>query len=127
MFQTAPREYRLVSWLWVIIWSLIIYCTIPFARSIQEFVEEHFRRQLFEDFVIACGAAALGGLALYMIRSGIRDIRSRVLWLIAAGGVWLYCIKEYLSSPEEALHFLEYGMLGVLIFLKTLLIDLLNG
>ena len=44
MLQGPPKEKQWVSWLFVIIWSLIIFVTIPVARAIQNFVAQQWSR-----------------------------------------------------------------------------------
>jgi len=114
MIQQAPRGRASFSWLLVAAWTLIIYATIPLARSIQEYVSDHWGRLLFRDVVLAAVVLA-GGAALLAV---VRSVRSRTqyLWLAAVAAGYVYGTFQLWGSPEEALHFVEYGVLALLLF-----------
>ena len=115
MLDRPPRESEWRSWLFVGLWTLVIYCTIPFARRIQEFVSDRWGREMFTVVVLvavlAVGAAALARC----LRDGRPGRGRRLIWLGAVAAVTIHLAGRF-TSPEEALHFLEYGLLGVLAF-----------
>jgi hypothetical protein len=117
MLQNPPQEKPWVSWLVVSIWSLFIFSTIPLARMIQKFVSEQWGRELFTYAVLATIAVALLA-AIYTVaryRPAIRG--SRFFWLIATAAIFAgYTIQLGKRSPEEAIHFIQYGVLGILVF-----------
>jgi hypothetical protein len=99
------REW--LSWLWLALWSLVIFATIPLARTLQARVQEHVGREAFL-YITLLGIAAALAVALRRARHPV--------WLgvVAAGYVaYAYALR---AAPEEALHFLEYGVLGVLAY-----------
>jgi len=96
--------------------TLLIYVTVPLARGIQRFVGATLGRQAFLYSVLAALAAGfLALLYVLIVRLGIRT-PARYFWLIVAGGLYLHFILQLKKSPEEAVHFLEYGLLGFLLF-----------
>jgi hypothetical protein len=100
----------------VALWTVVIYLTIPLARSIQGFVEDHWSRAIFAYAVLLVVAVAAGGTAEYLRRERIRGW-TRYVWLIAISAVFVwYTFVQLRRTPEEALHFVQYGVLGVLIY-----------
>lgn len=101
-------------------WAGLIFALIPMARSIQGFVSEHLGRTAFLTGV----ALALTGIFAAGIYKVWRKRDSRIvqqIWGVAfplvAFAVWGW---EMRSSPEHAVHFLQYGVLSLLL-LRALL------
>lgn len=103
-----------MSWLYVAAVSMIIFCAVPFARAIQLVVSEIFGRRFFL-FLVAAVALIASTLAIRTMRR--RTIpRSAYLWLaaiIAAFGGYGYTLR---GNPEETIHFVEYGLLSLLVY-----------
>lgn len=92
-----------------------IYSTLSVARRITEFIRGAglLRMMVAGAFVLA----AVAVVTLILEHPGLRRPRVVLMVLIAAA---LYAAVIWpLSSPEEKLHFLEYGAVGVLAFLST--------
>jgi hypothetical protein len=104
-----------VSWLLVALWSLFILATVPFARTIQRLVSQRWGRESFLDFTLGAIVVLTVALAIYLWRSPKRLTGTQVLWLVGVLAVYFYTAAR-LKTPEEALHFLEYGVLGLLVF-----------
>lgn len=90
----------------------MIYASIPVARELREWVSEHLGRHAFLVAVLAVGIEAGIVAAVRVVR-----IRARRLpWLLGVGAAfaaWTWSLRE---APEEAVHFVEYGVLGVLLY-----------
>ena len=116
MFNAPPREREWVSWSWVAAWSAVIFITIPFVRSLQQMVYERWGREVFTYFVVGSllAVACAGILRLLISRRTVS--KAGTLWLGAVTGVTMYSAAYMNISPEEAVHFLEYGFLGLLLF-----------
>jgi hypothetical protein len=104
-----------VSWLLVALWSLLILATVPFARTIQRFVTQRWGRESFMVFTLGAIVVLTVALSIYLWRSPKRFGGAQVLWLVGMLVVYFFTASR-LKTPEEALHFLEYGVLGVLVF-----------
>ena len=115
MLKTPPREPGWVSWLLVALWSIVILATIPFARAIQRVVSERWGRESFMVFALTIVGVAAAAAIVAILRKSIRMGLVPSLWLLAVTAMY-FIIASRLKSPEEALHFLEYGLLGVLAF-----------
>ncbi len=115
MLESPPREKRWVSWLYVVVWSLVILVTIPFVRAFQEFVRVQWGREAFTYGVIGAIVTAFVASALYLRRYRVVS-RGGYLWLLAVAAVFMGYTIELAGSPEEAIHFIQYGLLGVLTY-----------
>ena len=118
----APRRH--VGWtvgMWT--WAVVVWCTIPFARPVRKWVtaESSFGRDTFTYIVLT----AIGLLGVGLIFSLVRHIKTQglpggVRRLSVIGAVLGFYVYETLQlqkvSPEEAMHFLQYGLLYVLAF-----------
>ncbi len=116
MFRFSPKESVWVSWLYVALCTIVIYGTIPFARVIQKFIDEQYGRQFFFNLTLTCIIITIFFLVVYLLRIRTLLIVRKVLWLLTAGGVWIYSIMQFKHSPEETLHFIEYGLVGLLLY-----------
>ena len=116
MFVNPPLEKPWKSWLYVAMWSVAIFVTIPLARSIQRFVYQHWGREIFSYFVL--GIIVLGLVAGLICIKRIRSLLFRdSFWLLAVAIIFsCYTLKLGQGNPEEAVHFIQYGILGILLF-----------
>jgi len=111
-----PRTRERGSWLYVGIWTSIIYAAIPLARTIQKFIAGHIGRQFFIFVTLATVFAALSAIIVFHQRHRGVLTKQNGFWL---GGVAIACVYwtfKLKSSPEESLHFIEYGLLSFLVF-----------
>lgn len=102
-------------WLAVAAWIAVIYAAIPFVRSLRDAFAARWPVQAVGFAVMGVVAAAAAG-ALLASRRRRRVRIADIAWLggIAAGMiVWTHLL---MGQPEEAVHFVEYGVLGVLLF-----------
>ena len=114
MLDTPPREPEWRSWLYVGLWSLIIFCTIPFARAFREIVAERLGLHFFLYTTIV--VAVIGGVVAF------NNLRARQLptgayiWLFAVVMVFIGYAYYLRDIPEEAIHVAQYGFLGLLVY-----------
>jgi hypothetical protein len=104
-----------MSWLHVAIWSLVIFATIPVARILQKFVYQRWGRETFTYIVLVGILLALGSSIFYLRRLRVTS-RSSYFWLFATAAVFVGYTIHLRESPEEAVHFLQYGLLGILTY-----------
>jgi hypothetical protein len=102
-------------WLAVTLWIGLVYATIPFVRIAREAFVEVFPAKVigYAVMIVVIGvvAAATAHLRRSRDRLGVAD----VAWLSGVSVVFLFWTSRLMGSPEEAVHFLEYGLLGVLL------------
>ncbi|MDP3298225.1 MAG: VanZ family protein [Thermodesulfovibrionia bacterium] len=94
-----------------------IFATVPVARNLQVFVYNSLGREFFTYtvlFFIFAGLTIL--LYLFIFKLRIKKI-SQYLWLFACGSVYVYYTIKLKEHPEEAIHFLEYGLLSYFVFM----------
>jgi hypothetical protein len=107
---------QMFDWLWALLCALAIFFTVPLARTIQRFVYEKWGRSLFGYFVLLSAAVAfIFALYLLIFKLKIRSVLNYV-WLTAAACGYVYFTLRLWNAPEEAVHFLEYGLLGFFLF-----------
>jgi hypothetical protein len=110
------RRKQILAWLWVGICILAIFLVVPTARTIQRIVSSIAGRSLFGYAVLAVTAVAfLSLLYILVFRLKIRTV-SNYIWLTGIAGLYIYFTLKLWRNPEEAVHFLEYGLLGYLLF-----------
>ena len=114
MLDAPPKEPERRSWLYVILWSLVIFCTIPFARAFRNVVRDSIGIEVFLYATVA--GILLLGVAAY---SSLRQRRlpfNAYLWLFGIIGAFIGYAYYLRDIPEEAIHVLEYGILGLLVY-----------
>jgi VanZ family protein len=115
-FLARRRTKILSAWLLVSLCILSIFLIVPLARTIQEFVAGRWSRSLFGYTVIlVVGGAFLALVCILIFRQKIRSV-TNYFWLLLVSALYIYSTLKLWDSPEEAVHFLEYGLLGFLLF-----------
>jgi VanZ family protein len=111
-----PAKKRLLAWLWVALCTLSIFLIVPLARTIQKFVSARWGRPLFGYAVLTLTALAFVILVYWLVfRLKIRT-PSNYLWLTGVAALYVYFTLQLWRAPEEAVHFLEYGLLGYFLY-----------
>lgn len=110
------RTEKFLAWLWVGLCTLSILAIVPLARAIQRFVTAHGGRVLFGYAVIGATAVAFCVLIYVLFfHLKIRSV-SQYIWLALIAAFYIYYTLRLWKAPEEAVHFLEYGLLGFFLF-----------
>jgi len=98
------------DWVAFSAWALLIFATVPFARSLEAWVVATLGAQAFLVAVLAIVALAAVFAWRAVAPLGRRARVTLVLGVaIYAGTAW-----QLRGNPVEALHVVEYGVLGVL-------------
>lgn len=118
MITSASAHFNIFyrSNLWALIWVYIalIYLTLPLMRNLLRWLRANVGADglsLGLNVLLAAGAIALLMLAL---RHG-----SRTLLLIATPLLVMGVLAYHLPVAEERIHFLQYGLLGLLVVKTT--------
>jgi VanZ family protein len=114
--KSSESRKIVLSWVWVILCALAIFFTVPLARKIQNLVTNLVGRSFFGYFVLLATAAMILilGYILYF-RLNIRFL-SNYIWLVLISAIYVYFTLKLWANPEEAIHFIEYGLLGFFLF-----------
>ena len=115
MLESLPRGKEWMSWLYVAIWSLVIFATIPVARVLQKFVSQRWGRETF-TYVVLVGILIAFGSSLFYLRRLRAASLSSYFWLLATAAIFVGYTIYLRNAPEEAVHFLQYGVLGILTY-----------
>jgi len=107
-FFTSARERRL--WIWAAAWLVAVYASLAFVRAPTEFLRG---RNLLRVTV----AAIFLAFAIWIV---VRVARRRPGWreiaaLVFFGLVYLVTLVG-IERHEERLHFVQYGVLGALVY-----------
>ncbi len=96
------------------LWTLAIFATVPVARALQKVVSQHLGRPTFGYLTLAALAVALAFTVRYLVRS--RRPATSYLWLALVAAIFTGYTFHLWREPEEALHFVQYGILGALFY-----------
>ncbi|MBW7909261.1 MAG: VanZ family protein [Kiritimatiellae bacterium] len=116
MFQAPPREKEWISWLFAALWGVLIFCTIPFARAVQGWFAGHWGAGSLRWISIGI----IGATTLFVIARLLRELKTlsryRIAVILGIAATFIYFSLELMETPSEAVHFIEYGILGLLLF-----------
>ena len=117
MFEHRPSEPEWRSWTWVFLCSLSIFASIPLARSVEAWLREHVGQKVFGWFVIGVVLTSTVVVIISVVRARLPLQRRRgaLAWLIGIALVFIGSTAALWSNPEEAMHFVQYGALGILL------------
>ena len=107
---------KFFAWLWVALCTFAIFLIVPLARTIQSFVQARWGRSLFGYTVLVAAGGTFLVLIYYLYFK--LNIRSPLnyIWLTIITGLYIYFTIKLWKVPVEAIHFLEYGLLGFFLF-----------
>lgn len=114
MLDKPPSESERLSWTYAGLFALLIFFTIPFARAVQNYVSDSFGRDFFL-YVVGSVAVAAAYKAFVTVRKRQLGIDAYA-WLVVVGSAFAIYTYNLRRNPEEALHFVEYGILSLLIY-----------
>ena len=115
MLSPSRAVFERRDWLAVVGWSALVLATVPLARAIEGVVEGLWGERAFLVAVLATIGAGLALVTRALRRVG-RLSPGRSAWLVAVGTVYVTTTWSLRDTPVEAVHFLQYGVLGALAF-----------
>jgi Ca2+/Na+ antiporter len=103
-------------WLWVLLCSLALFATVPVARGLQRYIYSTIGREFFTYFVLFVVVMVfITFLYFFIFKLKVKKI-SQYVWLSLCAGLYIYFSIQLKEHPEEAIHFLEYGLLSYFLF-----------
>lgn len=116
MPTSSPCIRIRLAWSLVALWTAAIFIVIPIARIIQTWVDSQVGRVAFLYTVFAClGVGVVSALAV-LRRSPLRISWSQRAWLVLLTAAYAVGAWHLRANPEEAMHFVQYGVLSLLLF-----------
>jgi hypothetical protein len=116
MFERPPRTSEFLSWTYVVVWSGAIFATVPFVREAVDYVQGQWGGEAFTygvTGIVALVSAAAVALLLKRRRKSVAGYA----WLLGIAGLVVYLSFEFkVGSPVEAVHFVQYGILSLLLY-----------
>ena len=103
-------------WLPVIAWTGVIYATIPMARMIQKWVSAQFGADAFSWTVYGVVAITFGIAWRFFSKQAIPGTARAKVVLVLLAAAFAYGTWFLRARPEEALHFVQYGLLSALAY-----------
>ncbi len=103
-------------WIPVIVWVAVIYTTIPFVRSIREWYVARWDPVWIAWLVAGILVVAATMVVTLLLRKTDRPSIGKIAWVAGLTVVlvlWTFSLRR---SPEESVHFLEYGILALLLY-----------
>jgi VanZ family protein len=116
MIEQPPRGRIAVAWAWVVAWSLLIWTSVPFARAILRWTDRHLGADALRWLSIGIIGLAACWAARRIYRRARTMPRRRIALVAVITGLFIYAALASMESPAEAVHFVEYGALGLLVF-----------
>ncbi len=114
MFDHAPKEREVTSWSYALLWAGITFVTVPFVLTGVSFVRGQWGSEVF-TYAVAIIVVLATGAALYLTRH--RWSVASFGWLLGLAGLLLYLTFGLAGgSAEEAIHYVQYGTLSLLLF-----------
>ncbi|MEA2094202.1 MAG: hypothetical protein U9P11_06540, partial [Pseudomonadota bacterium] len=114
MLDGLPKEPEDLSWSAVGLLSLIIFFTVPLARTIEAFIVARWG----EEFFLFAGITTLVLAAVAVVV----NLRNRAIGIsaylagLAVGCGFVAAAYSLTDSAIEVIHFVEYGLLGLLVY-----------
>lgn len=109
MFSTIKR------WSAAVLWVAVIFTAIPFVRSLRNWYADRWDPLLIGWGVAVVLVAAAGFAIAWARRQQFEPRAHSLIWLSAVTAVMVVWTLSLRRSPEETIHFLEYGVLAVLL------------
>jgi len=100
---------RFLFWLRALLWTGIIFATLPYARTWSDWLTQHFTGYFIPAVVIAFLLFCLIYTITRLIKSRARLIDYILIAIVTAG--YIYSLLQ-LKIVIEQVHFLEYGILA---------------
>lgn len=107
------KEWK--SWLLVSLWACFIFLSVPLARPIQRFIRESWGSSFF-IYVVVATIVILVLVAVYKTSKTRKLKPVNYIFLITVSGVFFWLTYQLRGNPEEAIHFVQYGILSILVF-----------
>lgn len=104
------------AWLLAAGWTGLIFLTIPIARPIQALLERRIGPRNYVAVAVAIGACGAVAAVVRLFRAPRHGRLARWAWLVGLGLFSVWVLHRQLQSSIEAIHFVEYGILGFLLF-----------
>ena len=111
------KESRALRRWWpVVAWTGVIYATIPMARMIQKWVSAQFGADAFSWTVYGVVAITFGIAWHFFSKQAIPGTARAKVVLVLLAAAFAYGTWFLRARPEEALHFVQYGLLSALAY-----------
>ncbi|MFH1867582.1 MAG: VanZ family protein [Candidatus Omnitrophota bacterium] len=114
---------RLKQWSWVGLWTIVVYSTLYIARPASAFIRRGIPHYgVFVNTIVLLLALEVLFIIYAIYKSDFFKKRSTVVFLFLAVTIYTILISR-VRLAEEKIHFIEYGLLSLLVY-RALLLDI---
>ena len=107
---------KAAAWALVAAWTAVLFLAVPFARAAQGAIERFAGPRIYFAAMIVWGFGCLIAMLAGLVRGPRTRVVRRAGALILVGVLSAGVLLTQLQTSAEAIHFLEYGLLGFLLF-----------
>ena len=113
--RIISKKKVMSSWIWVLLYSIIIFLSVPAGNTIQKFISDNFGIKAFIYIVLFVIAVSFISLIYFFLFRLKINAPSNYTWICIIAAIYIYFTLK-LPNPVETVHFLEYGFLSYLLF-----------
>ncbi len=114
VLDALPRESERRSWIYVAVFTAVVFATIPVARALRNAVDASVGREIFIYLTLAATVVVAVIACRILQRRGSPP--AAYVWLYAVLAAFAIFAWTLRAIPEEAIHVAEYGVLGLLVY-----------
>jgi len=104
-----------ILWTIITLYTGIIYATLSLVTTIRKYLVEKYGYTVYDTVYWIFGLIAAAFLIYYVRKFRGRQFLRKLALLILFGCIYAYYLGG-MKYPVERIHFLEYGLLGALVF-----------
>ncbi len=104
------------KWLHVALFSLIVFLTLPFGPYIRDWLYDTFGKWFVIYFVAAVLLAGVVTTIVILYGRRRRLSLAQIVWFVIIGYLYWRALRRTFAIPIEAVHFVEYGILSILVY-----------
>lgn len=104
-----------ILWTAIAIYSGIIYATLSIVSKIRKFLSEKYGPNVFDTIYWVFGVIAVVFIFFFLRKFRGKQLLQKLLIFLVFVGIYAYYLSG-MKYPVERIHFLEYGILGSLIY-----------
>ncbi|MBL4851838.1 MAG: VanZ family protein [Gammaproteobacteria bacterium] len=112
--KIIATEFR--CWLVVALWIVILFLTIPLARTLQGYIRSAFGDHAFGYIVITIIVISTLLLFVRIKHTTIKLKPKNIIWILLCAAFLVAYTLSLWSNPVEAIHFIQYGVLAIFLF-----------
>jgi len=115
MNNSQAKRAEVVSWLYVAVAVAIIFATVFYARVLRDVISQWASDDIYTVLAFV-GVGTIVLVSIFLLAKAGRRSLASYLWLAIVFAIFGGYVIAEINVPIEALHFVEYGLLGILLY-----------